>query len=109
MAQPIRGGKGQALDQVATAFAKFESFTTRNDARQFQDTTLMDVSEAVGVVERRLAAKGQSRSLRRIKALLDGLEHYSKAVEVLCNGTPYLPWIWVGLHTAHALIPTSLS
>jgi hypothetical protein len=26
--------------------------------------------------------------------LLRGMEHYSKVVEVLCNGTPYLSWIW---------------
>jgi hypothetical protein len=24
------------------------------------------------------------------------LEVYSKPVEILCQGTPYLPWIWVG-------------
>ncbi|KAF5847567.1 hypothetical protein GGP41_000271 [Bipolaris sorokiniana] len=22
------------------------------------------------------------------------MEHYSKVVEMLCNGTPYLAWIW---------------
>ncbi|KAF2812552.1 uncharacterized protein BDZ99DRAFT_413355, partial [Mytilinidion resinicola] len=32
--------------------------------------------------------------MKRIQPLLDGLERYSKVVEVLCNGTPYLPWIW---------------
>jgi hypothetical protein len=26
--------------------------------------------------------------------LLNGLEHYSRVVEILCNGTPFLAWIW---------------
>ncbi|KKY13857.1 putative nacht domain protein [Diplodia seriata] len=32
--------------------------------------------------------------MRRVESLLNGIEHYSKVLEVLCNGTPYLPWIW---------------
>ncbi|KAH6663538.1 hypothetical protein B0J14DRAFT_683261 [Halenospora varia] len=32
--------------------------------------------------------------MRRLMPLFSGLEHYSKAIEVLCNGTPYLPWLW---------------
>jgi hypothetical protein len=84
-----------ALDVVATAFTSLERRVHKHHVRVFHDTTLKDVWVAVEEVEKRLAAKAQSRSLRRIKPLLDGLEHYSKAIEVLCNGTPYLPWIWV--------------
>ncbi|EMD70132.1 hypothetical protein COCSADRAFT_53821, partial [Bipolaris sorokiniana ND90Pr] len=29
-----------------------------------------------------------------VSPFLRGMEHYSKVVEMLCNGTPYLAWIW---------------
>ena len=93
MAHPV--SQNPALDTIAVAFAALERRVHRQHVRSFQDTTLQDVWNAVGDVEKRLAAKAQSRGLRRLKPLLDGLEHYSKAIEVLCNGTPYLPWIWV--------------
>ncbi|KAI1634576.1 hypothetical protein F4809DRAFT_506210 [Biscogniauxia mediterranea] len=32
--------------------------------------------------------------MRRLGPLFKGLEHYAKVVDVLCNGTPYLAWIW---------------
>ncbi|KAJ4303250.1 hypothetical protein N0V90_002143 [Kalmusia sp. IMI 367209] len=32
--------------------------------------------------------------MRRLKPLFDGMEHYAKVVDILCNGTPFLPWIW---------------
>lgn len=95
-----------ALDIVATAFTSLERRVHKQHVRAFHDTTLKDVWVAVEEVEKRLAAKSQSRSLRRMKPLLDGLDHYSKAIEILCNGTPYLPWIWVCIHASllsHAL------
>jgi hypothetical protein len=35
--------------------------------------------------------------MRRLTPLLNGLEHYAKVIDVLCNGTPFLPWIWAPL------------
>lgn len=93
----------QALASIQTAFETFQRTVTKDDARQFQSTELKDVWAAAKIVENRLAAKQQSRNLRKIRPFLDGLEHYSKAVEVLCNGTPFLPWIWVsrGIQSSH--------
>lgn len=32
--------------------------------------------------------------VQEVSPFLRGMEHYSKVVEMLCNGTPYLAWIW---------------
>lgn len=32
--------------------------------------------------------------MRRLRPLFTALEHYSQVIGTLCNGTPYLPWIW---------------
>lgn len=84
---------------IEEAFETFRASVSSNDARQFQNTNLQDVWSAAKEVENKLAAKQCSRNLKRIQPFLEGLEHYSKAVEILCNGTPYLPWIWVGHFT----------
>jgi len=84
----------QALSQIDQAFKTFYNAVSQDDARVFNSTQLGDVRAAALDVQRRLAAKQSSRNLRRLQPLLEGITHYSGAVEVLCNGTPYLPWIW---------------
>lgn len=85
----------QALAQIEEAFTRFQNIVNHDDTRQFHSTQLQDVRAAALEIQKRLAAKRSSRNLRRLQPLLDGLAHYSKAIEVLCNGTPYLPWVWV--------------
>ncbi|CAN9280399.1 unnamed protein product [Alternaria alternata] len=67
---------------------------SRTDDREFSNTTLRDVRDAAKEVERQLAARQCMRNMKRLEPFLDGLEAYSKVIEVLCNGTPFLSWIW---------------
>lgn len=32
--------------------------------------------------------------MRRLDRLFGDLQHYAKVIEVLYNGTPYIPWLW---------------
>lgn len=85
----------QAQRFIQHAFERLEQEVKHDDARIFQSTTLHDVRRAVRQVEQQLAAQQRLRNLQRIQPFLDGLEGYSKPLEVLCNGTPFLPWVWV--------------
>lgn len=99
----------QARLAFQDAFNKFEQTVRKSsveDSHNFQSSSLEDVRNAAREVERQLAARQCLRNMRRVQPFLDGLEHYSKVIEVLCNGTPYLPWIWVSYKPEH---PTTLS
>ena len=76
------------------AFEKLKATVSPSDAHDFDSTTLKDVWSAVQDIERQLAARNSLRNIRRIMPLLESLKLISGPVEVLCNGTPYLPWIW---------------
>lgn len=89
-----------ATKTIETAFKLFRHTVSPQDTRLFDSTDLQDVWQAVRRTERTLATIDQSRALRRIEPFLSALGHYSKPIEVLCNGTPYLPWIWVGTRPA---------
>ncbi|PVI02267.1 hypothetical protein DM02DRAFT_702449 [Periconia macrospinosa] len=98
-AGPSRGARtvtvsGQARLTLEQAFERFESTVTTDDRRLFQDTRLEHVRNAALEIEQDLATRRSLRNMRRLQPFLQGLEHYSKAIEVLCNGTPYLSWIW---------------
>ncbi|KAF4635514.1 hypothetical protein G7Y89_g2570 [Cudoniella acicularis] len=83
-----------ARNTVQKAFDDLKSIVSSTDSRNFASTTLQDVRKAARDVERQLAAQQKSSNMRRLEPLFEGLGHYSEVMEVLCNGTPYLPWIW---------------
>ncbi|KAF1954513.1 hypothetical protein CC80DRAFT_517458 [Byssothecium circinans] len=84
-----------ARGTIKAAFEDLEKTITPADAIQMRSMTAIgQVREAALDIERQLAARGSLRNMRRLAPLLNGLEHYAKVIEVLCNGTPYLSWIW---------------
>lgn len=76
------------------AFERFKDLMSKDDARAMASTTMEDVWTAAKDIEHQLELRRSLRGFRRIQPFLDGIEQYSKVVEVLCNGTPYLPYIW---------------
>ncbi|KAG4273275.1 hypothetical protein FPRO04_09881 [Fusarium proliferatum] len=84
----------EARRTIEKAFKDLESTVSASDRISLQNTTLDDVRKAAHLVEDELAARQSLRNMRRLEPLFTGLEYYSKTIEVLCNGTPYMPWIW---------------
>jgi hypothetical protein len=89
-----RRASREAHITMREAFMGLERIMIVTDRAQLKDVTLDDVRQAALQIETRLAASGSLRNMRRLAPLFSGLSHYSQAIEVLCNGTPYLPWIW---------------
>ena len=80
-----------------TAFERLKEVVNKDDARSFNSTTMEDVWTTTREIESYLESRRSLRGFRRIQPFLAGLEQYSKVVEVVCNGTPYLPYIWASL------------
>lgn len=76
------------------AFDALKKTITPQDSKDFHSSTLERVRNEAIQIENHLAARQSLRNMRRLMPLLTALEHYSKAVDTLCNGTPFLPWIW---------------
>ncbi|CAG7555276.1 unnamed protein product [Fusarium equiseti] len=83
-----------ARKTIKAAYDELDRTISPGDKRDFSDTTLKNVQDAALKLEDQLAARQSLRNMRRLMPLFRGLEHYSKVVDVLCNGTPFLPWIW---------------
>ncbi|KAI0381074.1 hypothetical protein F5Y04DRAFT_289036 [Hypomontagnella monticulosa] len=83
-----------AKQTIKTAFEELERTFTPADSREFPVTTLDHVKKAMLNIENELAARRSLRHMRRLAPFLKGLEHYAKVMDILCNGTPYLSWIW---------------
>lgn len=77
------------------AFERLKLSVSTSDAEAFQKTSLQDVLDAAQAIETEQRERRSLRNLRRIEPFLSAIEKYSGVIEVLCQGTPYLPWIWV--------------
>ncbi|EEU35842.1 uncharacterized protein NECHADRAFT_20921, partial [Fusarium vanettenii 77-13-4] len=83
-----------ARKTIKIAYDELDRTIAPGDKRDFGNTTLQNVRQVALDIENQLAARQSLRNMRRLMPFLQGLEHYSKVVDILCNGTPYLPWIW---------------
>ncbi|KAI4607631.1 hypothetical protein J4E83_009528 [Alternaria metachromatica] len=99
----------QARVTLQDAFERFASTVAPDDKRLFHNTQLKDVRDEAIRIERQLRARRTQRCMARLDNFLRGMEHYSKVVEVLCNGTPFLPWIWAPVKLMLMITADSIS
>ncbi|CZR56608.1 uncharacterized protein PAC_06497 [Phialocephala subalpina] len=81
-------------DVIADAFKKLERSISEDDAHNFASTELKDVWSAVRDIDSKQRKRQSAQNLRRVEPLLRGIEKYTKVIEVLCNGTLYMPYVW---------------
>ena len=91
------GVKSPAAATFNEAFEQLKQSVSLTDAKDFQSTTLADVWNAARAIECVQRERASLRNLRRIGPFLEAIGKYSGVIEVLCQGTPFLPWIWVGI------------
>ena len=75
------------------AFERLKDLLSKDDARAIASTTMEDVWTSAKDIERQLEMRRSLRGFRRLQPFIAGIEQYSKVVEVVCNGTPYLPYL----------------
>ncbi|KAF4987182.1 hypothetical protein FDECE_15563 [Fusarium decemcellulare] len=83
-----------ARQTIKAAYDELDRTITPGDKTELRNTTLQHVRKTALDIENQLAARQSLRNMRRLMPLFQGLEHYAKVVDVLCNGTPFLSWIW---------------
>ena len=95
MATHQRYSSNASLLNIQAAFESLEKAIHPSDVTLFRSTTLHDVMKAAKVIESDQSRRRCLRNLRRIQPLFEALGQFSGALEILCQGTPYLCYIWV--------------
>ena len=83
------------LATIAASFEALKDSIEPSDVRAFHSATLDDVRQAAIDIQEAQGKRLSLRNMRRIEPFLLAIEKYSRVVEILCQGTPYLPFIWV--------------
>jgi phosphopantetheinyl transferase len=81
---------------IERACERFQRQLSDQDNRQIQGAqNVDDVRHAIRQIEQQLAARQSLRNLGRLTPFLNAIDRLSKPIDILCNGTPFLPYIWV--------------
>ncbi|KIW69456.1 hypothetical protein PV04_05333 [Phialophora macrospora] len=94
---------------IESAFSRFQASVSTDDARNFHSSTLQDVRKAALEIEREQRQRGALRNMKRIEPLLKALEIYAGPLDTLCNGTPFLSWVWAPIKLMLQLATQHLS
>ena len=89
-----------ATNAIEAAFKRLEQTISHDHAREFHNTDLRHVRQAALDIESWQRERKSLRNMRRIEPLLAGIQQYAGPLETLCQGTPYLPFIWVSSETS---------
>jgi hypothetical protein len=84
-----------AARAIEAAFERLKQAVTRNDANDFQATKFEDVRQAAIDIEKWQRQRKSLRNMGRIQPLLTAIGQYAVVIDTLCQGTPYLPFLWV--------------
>lgn len=84
-----------AQQLLERACQRFRDELTSNEDHEIRATSWQDVQHAVVDIERQLAARQCLRNLERLSPYLKAVEDYGTVVEVFCNSSTFVPYVWV--------------
>lgn len=84
-----------AQQLLERACQRFRDELTPKEDYEIRTTSWQDVQHAIVDIERQLAARQCLRNLDRISPYLKAVEGYGTVVEIFCNSSPFVPFVWV--------------
>lgn len=83
--------------QLELSCERFRSELDVDDDRMIRATSLDDVRATIAQTEQELASRQGLRNFDRLSPYINAAERYGAVIEVFCNSSPIVPYIWVRL------------
>lgn len=93
-----------AQRQLELSSERFRSELDAEDDKLIRATSLNDVRATIAQTETQLASRQGLRNFDRLSPYINAAERYGKVLEVFCNSSPMVSYIWV---SCLSLIPRS--
>lgn len=84
-----------AQRQLELSSERFRSELDAEDDRLIRATSLNDVRATIAQTETQLASRQGLRNFDRLSPYINAAERYGKVLEVFCNSSPMVSYIWV--------------
>lgn len=74
---------------------RFKAPLKKKDRDNFQMTTLPELQQAIGEIQKKQQSERRMQNMTRIGKFVEAVGEYGKVVEVFCNSSQFVPFIWV--------------
>jgi hypothetical protein len=93
------GNSAGAPNPYVTGFervlTRFKSDLKKRDRDNFQMATLEGLQQAVGDIQKKQQTERRMQNMMRLKKFIEAMEQYGKVLDVFCNSSQFVPFIWV--------------
>lgn len=83
--------------QLELSCERFKNELDAEDDRLIRATSLDDVRATIAQTEKELASRQGLRNFDRLSPYINAAERYGTVLEVFCNSSPIVPYLWVCL------------
>jgi len=92
-------GKASHADVAAfeRVLEKFKGELKKKDKDNFKMTTIEDLQQAIGQLQKKQLTDRRIQNMTRLKRFVEAIEQYGKVVEIFCNSSEFVAFVWVSL------------
>ncbi|KAF2807330.1 putative zinc finger protein [Mytilinidion resinicola] len=83
--------QGSAFDRTLEDFKKN---LKKKDQNNFKMTTFSDLKQSIAELQAKQHSQRRLQNLNRLKPFLEAIEQYGKVVEVFCNSSEFVAFVW---------------
>ena len=67
----------------------------KKDKDNFTMTTIEDLQQAIGQLQKKQLTERRMQNMTRLKRFVEAIEQYGKVVEIFCNSSEFVAFVWV--------------
>src|SRR5687767_3411997 len=86
-------------DSFTRILDNFKNTLKKEDKDNFKFTTLGDLEKVIGELQKKQHSQRRLQGVIRLKPVLEALSEYGKVVEVFCNSSDIVAFVWVCIPT----------
>ncbi|KAF4631381.1 hypothetical protein G7Y89_g6756 [Cudoniella acicularis] len=91
---PVNGPPNANALVFERVLEKFKVPLKKKDRDNFQMTTLPQLQKAIADIQKKQQSERRMQNMTRLGRFVEAMEEYWKVVEVFCNSSQFLPFIW---------------
>ncbi|KAI1769143.1 hypothetical protein GGR53DRAFT_528987 [Hypoxylon sp. FL1150] len=77
------------------ALAQFQSELKKKDRDRFKNTTMKDLVDEVGKMQKEHLSQARGQNIARIKPYIEAIEQFGKVVEIFANTSSFVAFAWI--------------
>jgi hypothetical protein len=74
---------------------EFKKDLSKKERESFKFSTLEDLKKCLASLQEKQQSQRRVQNLNRLAPFLEGMDQFGKVVEMFCNSSEFVPFVWV--------------